>query len=341
MSHLDRRAFLKLAAALPTLTALPGAVASAQAAPQPAADRLGPLLPTRPLGRTGLTVTVLAAGGASHHASDDPAPQLIETALAQGCRFFETARMYGGGRVETDWGRHLTPKYRDDIVLLSKSTATNAAGFTRELETSLGQMKTDVIDIYLIHSVNSVQDVDNRVANGVLDAALRAKAQGKIKHVGFSGHRDHRAHDHFIANHADALECVMMPVSVIDTARASFTLNTLPKAVDANLDVFAMKVFGGGGAFGEQVRWSVSDRVQRGATPAALIPDVFTLDQALAFVLSLPIGAATIGCGASRQITQNAQAVRQFAGMSAQQRQALIDRVLDVVNAGPFEHYKA
>jgi uncharacterized protein len=104
-----------------------------------------------------------------------------------GVRFFDTARMYQSGGSETMMGKLLTPKYRDDIYLMSKTTAQNAEDARRDLEDSLRALNTDYLDLWQVHSVNSPDDVSDRLSNGVWSVMAEAKASGKVRHIGFTG----------------------------------------------------------------------------------------------------------------------------------------------------------
>ncbi|PYV39627.1 MAG: aldo/keto reductase, partial [Acidobacteria bacterium] len=158
---IERREFLKSLASLSAATvALPAAEES---------DRLGKLLPKRTLGRTGVAVTMLGVGGWHIGRMEEPeAQRTIEAALEGGIRFFDNAESYQDGASESRYGRLLTPKYRDIVFLMTKSTATDAATARRHLEESLLRMKTDYVDLWQMHSVTSVEDVDQRIQNGIL-----------------------------------------------------------------------------------------------------------------------------------------------------------------------------
>ncbi|MEM9253763.1 MAG: aldo/keto reductase [Planctomycetota bacterium] len=336
MSELDRRTFLRLAAALPAAAMVPAPASAATA------DRLGDVLPKRTLGRSGLEVTAMAMGGGMPSRDFTHIQRIIDTAIAGGIRFFETARQYANGRAEAQWGKHLTPRYRDDIVLLSKSLGHNAQTYTRDLETSLRDLKTDYLDIHLIHSVSNPQDVDERLAEGVYDAALKAKAQGKVRVIGFSGHADHRAHAHLIAKKLPELDIVLLPTNPMDPVQASgYISDVIPAALDQDMGVIGMKVLGGGSVFGTPVPWSPSKNLRRGVDRPRLVPDVMSLDEVVAFSLSLPVGAITFGNETAEILSENIAAVKAYTGMTQDQRVDLVHRIAATVAQHPYEHYKA
>lgn len=134
------------------------------AALKPTDDKLGPRLPLRRLGNTGVEVTLLGAGGVHiGDAAERDAEEVIETAIAEGIRFFDTANMYSEGRSEQRLGRYLVPKYRDHVFLMSKSLATSGKGATEDLETSLRRCGCDYLDLWQIHALKDPEDADNRV----------------------------------------------------------------------------------------------------------------------------------------------------------------------------------
>ncbi|WP_321288074.1 aldo/keto reductase [uncultured Sunxiuqinia sp.] len=154
-------------------------------------DKLGELLPIRRLGKTNKYVTMLGVGG--YHigwTSERNAQAVIETAIEGGVRFFDTAEQYGPAVSEKRYGKYLTPKYRDNIFLMTKTQARNAKDAQQHLEDTLRRMKTDHLDLWQIHSIFTPEDVENRIAEGGLDVVKKAKESGKVKYIGFTGHRD-------------------------------------------------------------------------------------------------------------------------------------------------------
>jgi uncharacterized protein len=340
-SNLSRREVLKsllgLTAALMTPEVL-GAVESAAnpAAPSPTRDRLGELLPQRKLGRKGPMVTMLGLGGAhiGDMASDAMAQQTIETAIAGGIRYFDTASSYAQGRSEVRYGKFLTPKYREAVFIASKTTGGDAAGARRQLDASLSRMKTDYLDLWHMHTLHSPEDVDRRIAGGVLDVLLDARQKGKVRHIGFTGHVTPDSHLHMLARggeKGDPFTACQMPINVLDPSYHSFILNYVPKALAAGVGVLAMKTLSNGGFFG-----------RRGGRPVAgpkLIPDRLSVAEALYFVWSLPVSVLVSGPDSPEMIQEKIDLARGFQGMDEHQRQALVLRVADL--AGPaIESYK-
>ena len=341
LSNLSRREMLKsllgLTAALMTPEVL-GAVDSATipATPSPARDRFGELLSQRKLGRKGPMVTMLGLGGAhvGNMTSDAMAQKTIETAIAGGIRYFDTASGYSGGRSEVRYGQFLTPKYRAAVFLATKTQSSDAARARRELDLSLSRMKTDYLDLWHMHSLHSPEDADRRIDNGVLDVLLDAKQKGKVRHIGFTGHVTPDSHLHMLARggaKGDPFTACQMPINVLDPSYHSFILNYVPKALAAGVGVLAMKTLSNGGFFGRPAGARVAG--------PKLIPDRLSVAEALYFVWSLPVSVLVSGPDSPEMIQEKIDLARGFQGMDEQQRQALVLRVADL--AGPtIESYK-
>jgi predicted aldo/keto reductase-like oxidoreductase len=197
-------------------------------------------------------------------------------------------------------------------------------------------MKTDYIDIYLMHAITSPEDVENRLKGGVLDALVKAKQEGLIGHIGFSGHSSPFAHNYLIDKNFEDLEVVLLPVNPADVVQNSFILNTVPKANEKNMGVIGMKIFAGGGFFGEPATWGPG----RGQERERVIPDILTTREAQHFAYSLPIGAMTIGCHDGDHVRENVANTRSYNGITQAQYNELIERVTDVALKNPLEHYK-
>jgi predicted aldo/keto reductase-like oxidoreductase len=330
-TDIKRREFIKKSASIAALMSLPAYM-------QPAsADRLGDVLPTRKLGSTGLDVTIFGVGGGPVPVpTGSDAGAIIDEAIAGGCRFFETARQYGSGKSELAWGKYLTPNYRKDIVLMSKCQARNGDDVNRDLDASLTALKTDFLDIYMMHGIGSKEDIDNRFKNGVFDALVKAKEEGKIRHIGFSGHNDPEAHNYLINKNLDDLEVVIFPINLADPHRKSFVLNTLPLANKRNMGVIAMKVFGGGSFKGEEIKWGNDV----GQSRPRLMPDLVTPSEAQHFSLSLPISATSIGCHTRDHVKQAIANARSYSGMTEVKRKELTERISEIYWKYNLEHYK-
>lgn len=296
-------------------------------------DRLGKLLPQRILGRTGEAVTMLGVGG-SHigNMSEPDAQKTIELALEGGVRFFDTAESYQSGGSETRYGKLLTPQYRDVIYLMSKSTARTADDARRHLEGSLSRLNTDYLDLWQVHSVNTPQDVSDRIANEVFEVMAEAKESGKVRHIGFSGHYQPEAMLK-VMEESDIFDTCQMPVNLADPNYSSFIKQVMPKLVESNIGVLAMKTLANGGFFGG------SSHGRHGDNPK-IVPNLVSIAEAINFAWSLPVSVLITGANDPQQMKQKVDLANSFVGMDESQRQALIDRVADLAGT-TVEFYKA
>ena len=328
----DRRMFIKSLAGATAGITLAGVVH----ADNNEKDRLGEILPKRKLGRTNEYVTMLGTGG--YHigwTTERDAQEVIEAALEGGVRFFDTAESYGDGMSETRYGKYLTPKYRDLIFLMSKSTGQDAKTVREHLEATLKRLKTDQLDLYQVHAISTPEDVDNRIKEGVLDVLLKAKEEGKIRYLGFTGHQNPFAHARMLerTKESDIFDTVLMPVNVLDQMYFSFAKNVLPKAVDRNMGILAIKSLADGRFFArkEQVDWISDD---------PLIPNYLSIKEAMHFVWSLPVTVLISGNENATFMREKIAIARSFAKLSEEQKVMLINKVADVARAGKVEYYK-
>jgi aryl-alcohol dehydrogenase-like predicted oxidoreductase len=278
-------------------------------AQRPADDKLGPRLPLRRLGSTGVEVTLLGAGGVHiGDAKEEDAQEVIETAIAEGVRFFDTANMYSEGRSEQRLGRYLVPKYRDHVFLMSKSLATNGKDAIEDLETSLRRCGCDYFDLWQIHALRDPTDADNRVAAGILDACERAVKEGKVKHVGFTGHANFRGHlrmlEH-VKKRGLPVATAQMPINLVDPHYASFTTHVVKPCLDHGMGILAMKTLAFGRLLGKNLGWQRQDVK---LTP--IVPELVSLEQALNYVWSLPVSVLISGMENAKQVKQNAAIAR-------------------------------
>jgi aryl-alcohol dehydrogenase-like predicted oxidoreductase len=335
---MKRRNFLAtMAAATAGAAVLPPSLDAADTT-APARDRLGPLLPTRPLGKTGIRVTAFCLGG--HHAELGRTPAetqaIIEAALEQGCRFFDNAKNYSNGEAERRYGQFLVPKYRELVFLMTKSSAPTAAEARKELEGSLSRMKCDYLDLWQIHHITSPEDVENRLNNGVLDVFLEAKRSGKVRFIGFTGHSNYQAHLRMLAwleKRGIELDTCQMPINLCDPHYESFIVNVLPLLQERKYGILAMKTMAygtmvGKPGFGDKPYPNPPTR--SGITPR----------QMHEYVYSLPVAALVSGCTTPAEVVENTSWLREFKGMDEAERKRLL--ALAAKHAGQsLESYKS
>ena len=328
---IDRRAFLKSMASLTTGVLLSSACA--EGGEEGAAnDRLGTLLPTRRFGRTGEAVTMLGVGGWHiGEMSEAEAQKTIETALEGGVRFFDSAESYQAGGSESRLGKLLVPKYRDDVFLMTKTTARNATKAWEHLEGSLTRLNTDQLDLWQMHSVQNPADVDERIDNGILDVMMEAKATGKTRYIGFTGHASPGAHAR-VLERTDIFDTCQLAVNLVDVSYESFIERVVPTLVERNIGVIGMKALANGGFFGG------SQHGKHGANPK-VVPNRVSVSEAIRFVWSLPVSTLVTGPDDAKQMQEKIDIAKTFTGMDDDERQELIDKVEDMAGT-TVEFYK-
>ena len=272
-THVTRRKFLQTAAVTTTAAMLPS-VAGIATSPDGDVTRIkSEELPKRRLGRTNKMVSCIGFGGGSRYcnwvADEDTLQKHIDHAIKLGITYFDSARSYGNGLAEERYGKFLTPKYRDQIFLNSKTMERTYNGVMKEIEVSLKTLKTEYLDLYCMHSIDRVEDVDVLLSpSGGYKAFLRLKDEGVVKNIGFSFHKWNEASQKsFNEFDVDAILCV------INASRYNGNEdNLIPLANQRDIGVIAIKIMG----------------------QNALIGNV-SGDDLLRYGLSLPISVANIG----------------------------------------------
>lgn len=302
-------------------------------------DRIGERLPLRKLGHTGEKVTMLGLGG--YHigwTTGKNAQATIEAALEGGVRFFDNAESYSDGLSEKRYGQYLVPKYRDEIFLMTKTYSTDPAQTRKHLEGSLKRFNTDQLDLWQVHSLQNPGDVDTRINNGVLEAIAEAKKSGKVRYVGFTGHRDPYAHERMLDKTGeDFFVTCQFPVNILDaSAQHSFIEQVLPRLLERKMGVLAMKTLADGRFFNK--------KVQRGEviwdTRNPVVPDHANIEEALSFVWSLPVSVLITGAENPQLIREKIAMARRFEKMTEKDRTALVERVADMESKKEVEYYK-
>lgn len=331
----ERRDFLKALAGLTTGILLPsGSLRASQAA---SSDAIGKVLPQRLLGRTGVPVTSLGLGG--FHVgwtTGERAQAVIEKALESGIRFFDTAESYGPATSEERYGQYLPKEHRDLLFIMTKTTARDAATAKRHLQESLDRLRTDYIDLWQIHAISDPVDVRNRIDQGVLEVVREAKAKGRVRHIGFTGHANPQAHLEMLklTRESDCLEVCQMPINPVDAACSeSFTREVLPLLMERNMGVLAMKTLADGRFFAakNEHSWRTADPV---------VPGRMSLQEALFFVWSLPVSVLITGAENVEFLEDKVRLARAYASFAETERQRLIEAVADLAEEGKVEYYK-
>ncbi len=327
---LDRRQMLKTLAVVGSALTVIGpreleAIASSVTAGQD--TERGPTtgeIPKRSLGKTGVKVSVLCFGGAhwGRMQSEAEAIRLLHEAIDAGVTFMDNAWEYNGGRSEEWMGKALQGR-RQQVFLMTKvcSHGRDKAVAMRQLEDSLRRLRTDYLDLWQIHEVIYEDDPDRHFAPaGAAEALLEAKRQGKVRFIGFTGHKDPKFHLKMLA-HDFPFDTCQLPLNVFDGTYRSFEQEVLPVLNQRGIAPLAMKTLSGNG---EPIRQGI-----------------ITAEEALRYVLSLPVASIVCGIDSRKVLQQNLDIVRRFTPMTAVEMQALRSRVAPYAVDGRFELFKS
>jgi uncharacterized protein len=292
-------------------------------------DKLGKILPQREFGPKKEMITAFGLGGYHVWKAQDmkTCEAIVEKAMEKGVRFFDNAVNYFNGGSETFYGKALTPKYRDQIFLTTKSSQTTSEGVRKDFEGSLKRMKVDHVDLWQIHAITSVEDVKERIDNSVIDVFLEMREKKLARYIGFSGHTDPRAHCYFLdfcKEKGYKMDSCLMPINLADTHYDSFIINVLPKLQEQNISVFAMKTM----AFGKF--FDHTDEVEGGVITAKNLHE---------YAYSLPICCMLSGCETAEQVEQNTAILENFTGLDAGKRDQMVAAV-EKISGKKLESYK-
>ncbi len=319
-----RRRFLKGAAIVSAATVSKG-MSLVQSQSNISAARQGPndSVPHRPLGHTGIQVSAMALGGYHLGSTRDQqeANEIVARAMAAGINFFDNAWDYHDGHSEEVVGNALKGK-RADAVIMTK-VCTHGRGkdvAMQQLEQSLRRLQTDYLDLWQIHEVIYENDPDLIfAAGGAAEALLQAKQQGKVRAIGFTGHKDPRIHLKMLS-HNFPFDTVQMPLNCLDATFRSFEVQVLPEANKRGIAVLGMKSLGGSGEI--------------------VINGAATAQEALRYAMSLPVASTISGVDSMQVLEQNLTVAAGLKPMSAQEMQALRDHCKTYAADGRFELFK-
>lgn len=303
-------------------------------------DKLGDLLPMRKLGNTGERVSMLGVGG--YHigwTTERDAQEVIETAIEGGIRFFDTAHSYGPGTSEERYGKYLVPKYRDQVFIMTKSTAPDGETLRQEFDLSLKRLNTDYVDLLQLHAFQSPGDVDERISQGVMDAIYAIQESGKARYIGFTGHQSPYAHLRMMERFSEfpGFVTLQMPISPVDFASEhSFVRQVLPLALEHELGLLAMKTLAAGRFFGKTV---IADEL-RWETKTPVVPGYVSLKEALYFSWSLPVSVLITGAENKTLLQEKIELARDFTKLSEDERDQIFEKVSPAPDMDQVEYYK-
>jgi aryl-alcohol dehydrogenase-like predicted oxidoreductase len=263
-------------------------------------------IPTRPFGKTGVRVQIIAQGGARMdlHPTVAEAAAHVRRVYDLGLAYFDCARSYWSGKSEEAYGVGLRG-VRQNVFLTSKSTRRTRQEANEELETSLRALQTDHLDLWQMHDVRTREEIDRILApGGAMEAFEAAKKAGKCRFIGFTGHFDPEAHAAMLKAY-DRWDSVLMPVHAADHAYRSFEQIALPVAVEKGIAIQAIKVF-------------CKAFLLRSLSP----------NECLAYTLSMPVHAAVCGAGTQGQMEDNIRLAQSFKPWSAAELAAVRQRAI-------------
>lgn len=311
--HIRRREFLKFSAA----------ALGASLLPAPVTAEVHNDMPYRALGKTGEKVSLLCIGGyhiGQGSLSDEEAITLMRTAVDEGVNFFDNAWQYNAGASEVRMGKALKDGYREKVFLMTKHKGRTRADAQRYLEDSLRRLDVDVIDLWQCHELIKPDEPRAIHENGVIEFALEAKKQGKVRYLGFTGHFTPSTHTEMLAR-GFAWDTVQMPLNVFDHHFRSFEREVLPKAVERNMGIIAMKTLGG--------------------TPGRIVQSkAATVAECLRYAMNLPVSSVCSGIDSMEKLKENLAVAKAFKPFDPTELAALLQRTREKAATGEFEDYK-
>jgi aryl-alcohol dehydrogenase-like predicted oxidoreductase len=322
---MERRDFLKTATAATVGAAVPASAQVAQPSSAPIKRPESPNMIYRELGTTGERVSAIGMGG--YHLGKQPEAtesiQLMHAGIDRGITFLDNCWDYNDGISEVRMGQALRNGYRQKVFLMTKMDGRTAVEYNKQLEQSLGRLQTDMIDLVQFHEVIRMEDPDRIFApGGAIEAAIAARQAGKIRYIGFTGHKDPAVHLRMLETaqkHNFHFDTVQMPINVMDAHFRSFTKEVMPVALKQGIGVLAMKTFG---------------------DPYILRSNTVQPIEALQYSLTLPVSVVITGIDNTQVLDQAFEAARTFKPLDQAQINSLLARTATAAAEGKFELFK-
>jgi len=315
-SSISRRGFIGFAAASIFLTG------TDQQAPRPESNNG---IPYRILGRTGKKVSLVGLGGyhLGKQADSQESIRIMRTGLDEGINFLDNCWDYNGGESEIRMGNALRDGYRQKAFLMSKIDGRTKASATSQINDSLRRLQTDRIDLLQFHEVIRDTDADRIFAEGgAMEAVLQAQKAGKIRFIGFTGHKSPDIHLKMLATaskHGFTFDAVQMPLNVMDAHFNSFEKKVLPVLLKNGIGVLGMKPMGD--------HFILESNT---ATPV----------ECLHYAMNLPTSVVITGCDSLAILQQALQAARSFKPLDSSELASLLAKTAKAAEVGQFELYK-
>lgn len=341
-SH-GRRDFLKAGGAVTAALLAPSAFAVTPNSSLPALPfnpHAVDAMPTRNLGKTGYKVGIFSLGGqaALEKANNfDVAVPIIERALDLGVNYLDTSSIYGGPErwSEQYYGRVMAHR-RNQAFLATKTKERTRDGSMRMIEKSLQLLQTDHVDLWQLHDIGTMTDINDVFAKGgAMEALLEMQQQKVVRHLGLTGHYRPDALIEGIRRHP--FDTVLMAMNAADPHHFSFNQQLLPLAVEKQMGIIGMKIPGRGRLLST---WTpqpleVQKHMWEGMVLAPT-PGTLTMREALYYTLSRPVSTVIIGCDTIAQLEQNVHLARHFTPLSESQQQELVARAEPVAKPSLF-----
>ena len=276
---------------------------------------------------TGVEVSVIGMGGAHlgrAEVSEEEAVHLIHEGLDRGINFLDNCWDYNEGRSEKRVGKALSQSgYREKAFVMTKIDGRTKEAATSQIETSLKRLKTDHIDLLQHHEIIRFDDPD-RIFNegGAMEAAVEAKQAGKIRFIGFTGHKDPRIHLYMLSvakQHGFHFDTVQMPVNIMDAHFRSFSRLVVPVAVEENIAVLGMKCFGDG---------------------IILKSGVVEPVDCLRYSLNVPVSVLITGINSQMLLDQAFNTAKSFKALNEDELSSLLAKTEQVAMNGKYELFK-
>jgi len=283
-------------------------------------------MPMRTLGRTGVKVSLVGLGGwhlGFKFIDEELSVRMIRTAVDNGINFMDNCWDYNEGASEERMGKALKDGYRERVFLMTKIDGRTKKDAAKQLDESLKRMQTDHIDLVQHHEILRFED-PHRIfaAEGANKALLEARDAGKIRFIGFTGHKDPRIHKYMLdvaTENGFQFDTVQMPLNVMDAHYRSFEKIVLPELVKQNIGVLAMKTLANG-------------TILESNTVSAI--------ECLQYAMNLPTSVVITGCQSMKDLEQALTAARTFKPMSNEQVKSLLDKTADAASRGKYELFK-
>jgi predicted aldo/keto reductase-like oxidoreductase len=283
-------------------------------------------VPFRRLGRTGEKVSLLGIGGyhlGKGNVTESTAIEIVRTALDNGVTFLDNCWDYNKGVSEIRMGKALRDGYRAKAFVMTKLDARTASLATSQLDESLQRLGTDHIDLIQIHEVIRMDDPDRVFApGGTIEALVQARAAGKVRYIGFTGHKSPAIHLHMLEladRNGFVFDTVQMPLNVMDAHYDSFIQKVIPVALAKDMGILGMKPLG--------------DTVILKSKTATAV-------ECLKFAMNLPVSVCITGCDSMKILQQGLDVARNFQPLSSDEVTAILAKTEVAAANGEFEVYK-